>query len=335
MPVRMKDVARRAGVSIKTVSNVVNGYRYVSPAMRVRVQSAIDELGYQPNLPARYLRKGRTGLIALALPELTNPYFAELAEEVIGVAKEHDYTVLLDHTRGRREEELLVCEGFRSQVIDGLIISPIELETEDLSNRSLGVPLVLLGERVYDLPYPHIAIDNVAAARAAVRHLVDIGRRRIAFLGARRERVREPAHLRLQGWREELTAAGLPAGEDMAVITRGWGRADGADAMERLLETAEQPPDAVFAYNDLTALGALRVLAQKGLRVPQDVAVVGFDDIEESRFAPIALTSIAPDKRTIARMAVEAVVSVLENVGVVKEASPQRPSFRLVRRESA
>lgn len=113
MRVSLKDVAVRAGVSIKTVSNVVNNYQHVTPAMRARVQEAIDELGYRPNLTARHLRKGRTGIIALAVPELGNPYFAELAAHVIDAAAEHDLTVLLDHTRGSREQELHVSQGFR------------------------------------------------------------------------------------------------------------------------------------------------------------------------------------------------------------------------------
>ncbi|MGW8692519.1 LacI family DNA-binding transcriptional regulator, partial [[Kitasatospora] papulosa] len=185
MGVSLKDVAQRAGVSIKTVSNVVNNYQHVTPAMRAKVQKAIDELGYRPNLTARHLRKGRTGIIALAVPEFGNPYFAELAGAVIDAAARHDYTVLVDHTAGLREKELLVSQGFRSHVIDGLILSPIHLETEDLMARTETAPLVLLGEREYEAPYEHIAIDNVAAARAAVRHLVAQGNRRIAFLGSR------------------------------------------------------------------------------------------------------------------------------------------------------
>ncbi|MFD9125073.1 LacI family DNA-binding transcriptional regulator [Kitasatospora sp. NPDC059571] len=330
--VSLKDVAQRAGVSIKTVSNVVNGYQHVTPAMRERVQRAIDELGYRPNLTARHLRKGRTGIIALAVPELGNPYFAELAGAVIDAAAEHDYTVLLDHTGGRRDKELLVCQGFRSHVMDGLILSPIELESADLLARSETSPLVLLGEREYDVPYDHIAIDNVAAARLAVGHLVGLGRRRIAFLGARRESAREPAHLRLRGWREELTAAGLPAGDDLVVATDAYGREDGARAMAALLDRGGRP-DAVFAFNDTIAIGAMRALADRGLRVPEDVAVVGFDDIEEGRYAGSPLTTISPDKEAIARLAVDCLV---ERLAGPPPAEPRRarPGHRLVVRES-
>lgn len=335
MTVSLKDVAERAGVSIKTVSNVVNNYRHVTPAMRTRVQLAIDELGYRPNLTARHLRKGRTGIIALAVPELGNPYFAELAGSVIDVAAEHEYTVLLDHTGGRREQEVLVSQGFRARVIDGLILSPIELETEDLLGRDQDAPLVLLGEREYDLPYDHIAIDNVAAARMAVRHLLDLGRSTIAFLGARTDRVNEPSHLRLRGWRAELEAAGLPSPDSLIGPTGGWDHANGADAMNRLLDSGVTP-DAVFAYNDLIAIGAMRVLSERGLRVPEDVAVVGFDDITEGRYGAVTLTTISPDKQTIARLAVRSVVNRLLGTGDPVGAGPRelRADFRLVERES-
>ncbi|WP_371477381.1 LacI family DNA-binding transcriptional regulator [Kitasatospora sp. NBC_00315] len=332
MGASLKDVAQLAGVSVKTVSNVVNNYPHVTPAMRERVQAAIDELGYRPNLIARHLRKGRTGIIALAVPELGNPYFAELAGAVIDAAARHDYTVLLDHTGGRREKEVLVSQGFRAHVIDGLILSPIELEAEDLLGRSEDAPLVLLGEREYDAPYDQIAIDNVAAARSAVRHLTGLGHRRIAFLGARRESARRPAHLRLRGWREELTAAGLPCDDSLVAATDGYGRVDGAAAMNAVLDRGERP-DAVFAYNDLVALGAMRVLTERRLRVPQDISVVGFDDIEEGRFSPVALTTVSPDKQAIARLAVQRVVARLAGADGLEPEHIQ-PGYTLTVRES-
>ncbi|GAB3647272.1 LacI family DNA-binding transcriptional regulator [Streptomyces sparsus] len=330
MRVSLKDVAAHAGVSVKTVSNVVNDYAHVTPGMRARVQASIDALGYRPNLAARHLRKGRTGTIALALPELGNPYFAELAAAVIDAAAEHDCTVLIDHTGGRRERELLVSQGFRARVIDGLILSPIELETEDLADRAEQVPLVLLGERRYEAPYDHVAVDNVAAARTAVRHLCELGRRRIAFLGARRDQSR-PAELRLRGWREELTARGLPADGSLVGPTHGWGHADGAAAMAAMLDAGERP-DAVFAYNDLIAIGAMRVLFERGLRVPRQVAVVGFDDVVEGRFGAVTLTSVAPDKAAIARMAVGAVLSRLG--GEQRAAEYREAGYALIERES-
>src|ERR671921_1097056 len=179
----LKHVAERAGVSVKTVSNVVNGYLHVTDATRTRVQRAIDELNYRPNLAARQLRQGRSDVIALALPALDLPYFAELARSVIKCAEEKGWTVLIDQTDGLAEREQLVLDGIRGRLIDGLILSPIALGVEELERRRDTVPLVLLGERVYDGPVDHVSIDNVAAARVATDHLIDLGHRRIAAVG--------------------------------------------------------------------------------------------------------------------------------------------------------
>ena len=163
---------------------------------------------------------------------------------------------------------------------------------------------MLLGERVFDGPADHVAIDNVAAARAATAHLVDIGRTRIAAIGAQPRPSSETAHLRLRGYQEALAEAGLPARPEWVAEVDQYHRADGAAAMRRLLDLPE-PPDAVFCFNDLMALGALREAHDHGIRVPEDLAVVGWDDIEDGRYSTPTLTTISPDKRQIAMLAVE------------------------------
>jgi DNA-binding LacI/PurR family transcriptional regulator len=160
--VRLKDVALRAGVSVKTVSNVVNGYEHVTDRTRSRVKQALDELGYRPNLSARSLRTGRTGLIAIAVPRLDQPYFAELAGCVVRAAERHGLTVLIDQTDGLPDRERLVVSGIRPHSIDGLIFSPLALGEADLRAADLATPLVLLGERIFDGGADHVAIDNVA-----------------------------------------------------------------------------------------------------------------------------------------------------------------------------
>jgi DNA-binding LacI/PurR family transcriptional regulator len=302
--VGLRHVAERAGVSVKTVSNVVNGYEHVTESTRVRVQQAIDELNYLPNLTARNLRQGRSDVIALALPEIDAPYFAELARSVIKCAEAEGWTVLIDQTDGEVDREQLVVDGIRGRLIDGLIFSPIALGVEELEQRRDTVPLVLLGERVYDGPADHVSIDNVAAARMATGHLVGLGRRRIAAIGDQPRPQSQTAHLRRRGYQEALAAAGLPVSPELVVEVEAYHRADGAAAARHLL-TLPDPPDALFCFNDLLALGALRALHEAGLRVPEDVAVVGWDDVEDSRFSVPSLTTISPDKRQIATLAVE------------------------------
>ncbi|WP_231116447.1 LacI family DNA-binding transcriptional regulator [Motilibacter rhizosphaerae] len=299
---RLKDVAARAGVSIKTVSNVVNDYPYVSDRTRQRVQEAIAELGYQPNAAARQLRRGKSDLIALAVPELSIPYFAELAHHVVQAAAERGWTVLVDETGGFAEREREAALGISANLIDGLLLSPLALSDEEISVHAARTPLVLLGERVSPGLADHVAIDNTAAAREAVEHLLDRGRKRIAVIGSQRGERGRTAELRLQGFEEALAARGLSPDPKLVVPAEEWHRADGAAAVRRLLSRRKKV-DAIFCLNDLLALGALRGLQEAGLRVPEDVAVVGFDDIEETRYSSPSLSTVSPDKASLARTA--------------------------------
>ncbi len=307
---RLKDVAERAGVSVKTVSNVVNGYVHVRPDTRARVEEAIAELNYRPNLSARNLRKGRTGVIALAVPELDIPYFAELARHVVAAAAELGWTVLIDQTGGGREQESVAAAGIGDHLIDGLIFSPLALTAEDLVGLD-GTPMVLLGERVDHGPADHVGIDNVAAAQAMTAHLVGLGRRRVAAIGSQRTPEGASARLRLAGYAAALADAGIAYDESLVAPAPAWHRAEGAAAMRSLLSSGVRP-DAVFCFNDTLALGALRALHEAGLRVPADVAVAGFDDIEDGRFSIPTLSTISPDKERIARLAVELLADRLE-----------------------
>jgi DNA-binding LacI/PurR family transcriptional regulator len=330
--VSLKHVAERAGVSVKTVSNVVNGYVHVTDDTRARVQRAIDELDYRPDLAARTLRQGRSGVIALALPELDAPYFGELARWVVEQAEARGWTVLIEQTDGSIEREQSVLDGLRGRLIDGLILSPIALGAEALGRRRDTVPLVLLGELLDGGPADHVSIDNVAAARVAAGHLIGLGRRRIAAVGYQPRPQSQTAHLRLQGYREAMSAAGLPTSPDLVAEVAEYRRADGTAVVQRLLESGE-PPDAVFCFNDLLALGAMRALHEAGLRVPDDVAVVGWDDIEDGRFSMPTLTTIRPDKQQIASIAVDFLAARLGG----GHADPPREStagFDLAVRES-
>ncbi len=333
MPPGLKDVAARAGVSIKTVSNVVNGYVHVAPDTRARVQAAIDALGYVPNLAARQLRSGRSGVIALAVPELQLPYFAEIAGLIVQAAERRSWTVLIDQTDGHAEHERNIVAGLRRHAIDGLIFSPLALAGEELAQRT-DVPMVLLGERVWHGPADHVAIDNTAAAADATRHLVSLGRRRIAAIGVQDRPSAVTAHQRLAGYRAVLDDAGIPRDPALEVPVDNFHRADGAAAMARLLDSTE-PPDAVFCFNDLLALGAIRTLLSRGVAVPDAVAVIGFDDIEDGRFCTPTLSTIAPDAPRIAQLAVDLLAERLGDSPASSGAPRElRVDHRLMVRES-
>lgn len=307
----MRDVAALAGVSTRTVSNVVRDYVHVAPHTRRRVLSAIEELRYRPNATARSLRRGRTGLIALAVPDVAAPYFAELAHLVQREAVERGVTLLVDQTGGSREREALVLDGYHTGVIDGLLLSPMDITADDLAAQALQIPTVLLGERVGEgTGLLHVSIDNVAAARCATSHLLARGRRRVAAVGADATENLGPASRRLQGYRFALAEAGLPQATELEVDTGSWGHASGHAAVTALLRGGA-PVDALFCFNDVLALAAVRALHDAGLRVPDDVAVVGWDDIAVAAYATPSLTTIRPDKAAIARTAVDRLLALV------------------------
>lgn len=330
--VRLKDVAERADVSIKTVSNVVRGQVRVAEPTRERVLRAIDELGYRPHAAARRLRTGRSGVIALAVPELIQPYFAELATAVITAAGKHGVSVLIEDTGGDPAAELRVACGLSDPLIDGVLLSPQLLDQSALARRERRVPLVLLGERDYEVPADHVLIDNIAAAREATGHLVALGRRRIAAIGFQHHPSHATSQQRSRGYHEALHAAAIPYDPELTPSVGDFSRDAGAAAMHRLLDLPDRP-DAVFCFSDLLASGAIRAAYDAGLDVPRDLAVVGFDDIEETRFAIPSLTTIAPDKPQLAQLAVEALLARIAGDPDAPHTTQHAP-YRLVPRES-
>ncbi len=332
MAVTLRDVARHAGVSARTVSNVVNGFSHVSPAMRARVEAALSELNYKPNLLARSLRQGRTGIITLLLPDIAVSYFSELAHEIVECASERGCTVMIDETGGKPDRERALLEAAaRSSWVDGILLSSQGLRGHDLTGLLSGVPVVLLGERTADTALDHVGIDNVQAAREAVRHLVDSGRRRIAAIGGSTSTWDVTSRLRLKGYRQELRAVGLPA-DGRYSRTPDYKRASAAAAVRSLLSRPD-PPDGLFCFSDELAVGVLRELHEQGLRTPSDISVVGFDDIQEARFATPSLTSIRPDKAKIAEVAVDMLIQRIQG----SEAKPRdvRIGYELIVRESS
>jgi LacI family repressor for deo operon, udp, cdd, tsx, nupC, and nupG len=301
----LRDVAELAGVSPRTVSNVVNGYVHVSAATRAKVEEAIEKLDYRPNILARNLANGRSGQIAVVIPYLDTPYFAELLQAIIPRARDRGFNVLIDQTDGDPVHEAeLIRRRARGFAYDGMIFSPLGLAQADLTQRDRDLPLVVLGERSSDGSFDHVGIDDVAASCEAVGHLISLGHRRIAAIGDQPYRTGEAAQRRTAGYRRAHRDAGLEVDDSLVIVTPRFNRVDGAVAMAELLDRKD-PPTAVFAYSDLVALGAIRTIMERGLRVPEDVAVIGYDDIEDGRYSTPTVSTIAPDKVGIAAAAVD------------------------------
>lgn len=334
MAATLHDVARLAGVSIKTVSNVINDYPHVRPTTRERVRAAISELAYVPNLTARNLRSGRTGTIGLALPDLGLAYFAELAAEVIAEAERAGVGVLVEQTGSDRDRELKLLRSPQRKLTDGLIFSPLGMGQDDVDRLDVPYPMVLLGERIFDGPVDHVTMQNVEAAKAATLSLIGAGRRRIVVIGAHEGEAAGSAGLRLRGHLEALDEAGIDRDPDLIGYTTLWHRANGALTMREVLARGVEF-DAVFGLNDTLALGAMRVLQESGRRIPDDVAVIGWDDLDEARYSIPSLTTVAPGRPWIAHTAVQMLLERIRRSDVAPEPRLQRAEFELIERESA
>ncbi|HIZ37675.1 MAG TPA: LacI family transcriptional regulator, partial [Candidatus Ruania gallistercoris] len=324
-------VAEIAGVSMKTVSNVINGNVRVTEGTRERVLAAVQTVGYRPNLSARNLARGRSGVIALVVPRLEMPYFAALAGQVIDHAEARGWFVLIHETGWDRAAERAALEAQFPQRIDGLIVSAQHLQRSDLDERRATTPLVLLGERSFGAAAHHVAIDNAAAAQTAVAHLIAQGRRRIAMVGSSRDIADDP---RMRGYLQALEAAGLTADAELMLPIRENSGEQGELVVRTLLESQVDRPDGIFAATDWVALGVMRALHLHGLHVPDDVAVVGFDDIPYARTVTPSLTTIAPDRSALAELALRMLEAQINDTGGLAAPVDETVPFELVVRES-
>ena len=264
----MRDVAQLAGVSQRTVSNVVNNFPHISPTTRKAVEDAIRQLGYRPNIAAQRLRQGQTHTLALAIPNLAWPYFGELAHLIQEEARRSGYSIMVVETAGSREHEVSVLRDFRTNLIDGLILSPIELDLDGLNQLELDAPLVLLGERIQDAGIPHFSMDNVSAASEMVHHLYDQGARSFLVLGSTHTQATSSAGaLRQRGIEKALAELGLDSWAWRSVEVSPWTAGGAQEALSQWLES-NNLPDAIFTMNDLLGIGALRALAEANVRVP-------------------------------------------------------------------
>jgi LacI family transcriptional regulator len=311
----ISDVARHARVTTATVSNVITQRVPVSDKTRARVLQAIEELGYRPNLVARGLAQGKTMSLALVVPTISNPFFAEVVEEVERVADQHDYQLLLSMTHNSLEEGKRHLERMASRWVDGFIVMGMAADITDVLALKNGGKEVVLSvwnqdQRTQNLPI--IDIDFRLAGELATRHLLEYGHRRIAAI------VEEPVQLtRLKGFETTLTEAGLSVPPDY--IRQGDSSFESGYQCTLDLLALPTPPTAVFAGNDWMALGAIEAIASLGLSVPQDLSVVGVDDISQAAHSHPPLTTISTPKREMARAATELLLRYIRGIDIPEE----------------
>jgi LacI family transcriptional regulator len=298
----IRDVARTAGVSVATVSRALNGIEKVSAATSARVRAAAGILGYVPHSGARSLSTRRTDTIGVILPDLHGEFFSELIRGIDAATRARGMHLLLSHSHGDPDEAAAVLRAMRGRVDAMVVMSPYA-DDELMAAVPGGVPTVLLGGEGPD-GHARFAIDNRAGAFAMTAHLIAAGHRRIAFIAGPPHNV--DAEQRLAGYRNALAQHGGLAAQ---VLAGDFGEASGHEAALRLI--GEGLPDAIFAGNDMMAIGCLQALREAGLAVPADVAVVGFDDIPVARFLDPPLTSVGVPIAEIGRHAVETCIHIL------------------------
>lgn len=311
-PPSLRDVAELAGVSIKTVSNVVNDYPHVRDSTREKVREAILQVGYRPQVAAQHLRTGASKMITLAVPSLTFSYFSHLAQEFIDEAQRRGQTVVLHSTSGGAEAERNVLEGFNRVLGDGVIFNPLMLEEEQFARMErTSQPTVFIGEHLPEqLPQgsDYVRIDNVGASFEATSHLIETGRRHLAFIGAIDTALGLQPHssgsMRRDGFLSALAEHGLEPGSAQIQAVDDWHRQDGFDGANTLLDRAPEV-DGIVCGNDDLAIGVLAALRLRGIRAPEDVAVIGYDDNSDAPFSSPPLSTISPDKATLASTALD------------------------------
>lgn len=288
------DVANAAGVSISTVSHVLNGTRFVSPDTRAKVLAAIEELNYRPSSLARAMVRQETRTIGLIVPDIVNPFYADLGRGVENYGYEAGYSVLLCNSDRKAEKETAYLDMLISKRVDGVIYATSDRAEERLAPLAAhGVPVV-----TFDRDYAGISaimLDNYGGGLAAARHLVELGHRRIACItGPESPSLSSD---RVRGYRAALEAAGLP--EDHSLTLSGnYTLASGHDVARALMQQPD-PPTAIFACNDAMAIGALAALRELGLCVPGQVSIVGYDNITASAYTYPPLTTVATPIREL------------------------------------
>ena len=338
------DVARRAGVSTSTVSHVVNNTRFVSNELRERVLAAMHELDYTPNAAARMLTLKRSHTIGLIVSDIRNPFFASVARGVEDVAQEHGYTLVLCNSDETAERETACLNALETRAVDGVLLASAGVADEHVARLvRAGFPIVLVDRDLPELGAPAVLLDNEGAAYGAVRHLIARGHRRIAMLSGRA--AISTTTERVAGYRRALREAGVEM--DDRLVVSGESTSEGGTIAANAVLDLDEPPSAIFSGNNLMSIGALQAIVNRGLVVPDDVALVGFDDFPfpwSDAFRP-HLTTIAQPTYELGRRAAEILVQrlkgsssmpaervVLDGQLVVRESSGAlpRPQTRVV-----
>ncbi len=310
MVATIRDVARVAQVSMSTVSHVINGTRYVAPKTRERVLQAMAELNYSPNRLARSLRNNRTLTLGVLLPNSANPFFAEVLLGIENVCFERGYNIIMGNASDDPQRELEYLQVLLSRQVDGILLISTGAYNESLALLASHETPVVMVDRTADIPtVDEILTANKQGGLLATEYLLGLGHRRIGCITG--PSYLTPSAERVEGYAEALEAAGIAV--DAALVVNGdFLHESGYRACQQMLALPD-PPTAIFACNDLMAVGAICALHEAGLAVPDDVSVVGYDDIPLASYTVPRLTTIAQPAREIGQLAAERLIARLQH----------------------
>ncbi len=306
--ITIKDIAEKCGVSVTTVSRVLNDKPDVNDETRSKVLKVIEDSNYRPNGMARSLVINQTYSIGLIIPDINNPYFPEVARGVEDQAQNSSYSVIFSSTDNKLEREQEVIDLMLQKRVDGLIVS-LSLANKDILKRleSKKIPVVQLDRRIPDSIYPAVMIDNQRSAYNAVKFLIDEGYKRIAHITGNLQTV--PGQDREDGYRKAILDNDLRLAEDM-IIEGDFSKQAGYDAMNQMIERGNLP-EAIFAANDMMALGVLEACRQAEIRIPEDLVLMGHDNISISNLVYPALTTMAQPKYKLGREASKMLIDLI------------------------
>lgn len=324
--VTLRDVAQHVGVSVTTVSNVMRGWPYVAEETRRKVQEAVHELGYTPNPIAQSLRTGQVQTIGFIVPHLSSPYFAAMVSVAEEVALEHGYSVIVFNAQENLERQDQAIRRAGNRLVDGLLIAPCVQSHLPLSvAANLSIPIVLIDRVPDNSDIPWCAVDNIRAAEIAVTHLVELGHRRIGHISG--PSTARPTRDRRLGYEQMLLKFNLHA-PIIAFNETDWDVEAGYHSAEQLLSAPDRPT-AIFTTNDEMAIGALRAANALGLRVPEDVSIIGIDDINISAYLNPPLTTIHQPLHEVARAGIELLLSLLNDQPPTQQQILLEPSLKI------
>lgn len=323
----INEVAARAGVSTTTVSHVINNTRYVSEELVERVNKAMEDLKYHPNSLARGLRSGKTKTIGLVIPDISNQFFAEVSRKIEDKGFEYDYSVILCNTDDDMVKEKSYIDVLIAKQVDGIIFISAGVESNNLEKTSeFQIPIVVIDRDIKAINADIVLVDNFQGGYDATRYLIELGHRKIACVGGSSPAT--PGAERIQGYKKALFENKIKV-DPTLIIPGDYRFGSGHTAMRELFSRGSLPT-AVFACNDMMAMGVIQAVYEQGMKIPDDISVIGFDNIPFSETVYPTLTTIAQPIHEVAGLAVDLLIEKIKYQGQHQRPGKEKPAYKRI-----